>query len=53
MTMDSPIVSLQLPNLPEFIQHRLDIFDKIKARQNEEIAGTLLSRLNIRYELYN
>jgi threonyl-tRNA synthetase len=24
---------------PQFIQHRLDIFDKIKARQDAEIAG--------------
>jgi threonyl-tRNA synthetase len=31
---------LQLPALPEFIQHRLDVFDRIKARQDAEIAGT-------------
>lgn len=24
---------------PEFIQHRLAIFDKIKAKRDEEIAG--------------
>ncbi|KAJ4196506.1 Threonine--tRNA ligase [Fusarium falciforme] len=29
---------LELPDLPEFIQHRLDLFDKIKARQEAEIA---------------
>jgi threonyl-tRNA synthetase len=30
---------LELPALPEFIQHRLDVFDKIKARQDAEIAA--------------
>ncbi|ODA76550.1 hypothetical protein RJ55_07820 [Drechmeria coniospora] len=30
---------LELPSLPEFIQHRLDLFDKIKARQDAEIAA--------------
>ncbi|KAF5674985.1 threonyl-tRNA synthetase [Fusarium heterosporum] len=29
---------LELPDTPEFIQHRLDLFDKIKARQDAEIA---------------
>jgi hypothetical protein len=29
----------QLPDTPEFIQHRLDVFDRIKARRDEEIAG--------------
>ncbi|KAG5963281.1 threonyl-tRNA synthetase [Claviceps arundinis] len=29
---------LELPELPQFIQHRLDIFDQIKARQDAEIA---------------
>ncbi|KAF5713847.1 threonyl-trna synthetase [Fusarium mundagurra] len=28
-----------LPETPEFIQHRLDLFDKIKARQDAEIAA--------------
>ncbi|KAL6869026.1 threonyl-tRNA synthetase [Amphichorda felina] len=31
--------SLELPTLPEFIQHRLDLFDKIKARNDAEIAA--------------
>ncbi|CAM1507241.1 Fc.00g068820.m01.CDS01 [Cosmosporella sp. VM-42] len=31
--------SLELPTLPEFIQHRLDLFDQIKARQDAEIAA--------------
>ncbi|KAG5657209.1 hypothetical protein KAF25_001798 [Fusarium avenaceum] len=30
---------LELPDTPEFIQHRLDLFDKIKARQDAEIAA--------------
>ncbi|KAF9766923.1 threonyl-tRNA synthetase [Fusarium sp. DS 682] len=30
---------LELPETPEFIQHRLDLFDKIKARQDAEIAA--------------
>ncbi|RDA92322.1 hypothetical protein CP533_3287 [Ophiocordyceps camponoti-saundersi (nom. inval.)] len=30
---------LELPTLPDFVQHRLDIFDKIKARQDAEIAS--------------
>lgn len=29
----------QLPSLPEFIKHRIDIFDKIKARTDAELAG--------------
>lgn len=33
-------VSSQLPALPQFIQHRIDIFDKIKARRAAEIAGS-------------
>jgi len=31
-------VSLELPTLPEFIQHRLDLFNKIKARTDAELA---------------
>ncbi|KFA64144.1 hypothetical protein S40285_00810 [Stachybotrys chlorohalonatus IBT 40285] len=30
---------LELPSLPDFVQHRLDIFDKIKAKRDEEIAA--------------
>ncbi|KAK2589717.1 threonyl-tRNA synthetase [Conoideocrella luteorostrata] len=30
---------LELPELPEYIQHRLDIFDKVKARQDAELAA--------------
>ncbi|KAF5602320.1 threonyl-tRNA synthetase [Fusarium subglutinans] len=32
-------IHLRLPETPEFIQHRLDLFDKIKARQDAEIAA--------------
>lgn len=35
---------LQLPALPEFIQHRIAIFDKIKARRDAEIAGASLQQ---------
>ncbi|KAH7133527.1 hypothetical protein EDB81DRAFT_658604 [Dactylonectria macrodidyma] len=31
--------ALELAELPEFIQHRLDVFDRIKARQDAEIAA--------------
>ncbi|KAH6604671.1 threonyl-trna synthetase [Trichoderma cornu-damae] len=31
--------SLELPNLPDFIQHRIAIFDKIKARREAEVAA--------------
>ncbi|CAH0048005.1 unnamed protein product [Clonostachys solani] len=30
---------LELPELPEYIQHRLDLFDKIKAKYDAEIAA--------------
>ncbi|KAF4587665.1 Threonine--tRNA ligase, cytoplasmic [Ophiocordyceps camponoti-floridani] len=30
---------LELPSLPEFVQHRLDVFDRLKARQEAEIAA--------------
>lgn len=30
---------LELPDTPEYVQHRLDIFDKIKAKYVEEVAG--------------
>ncbi|KAF5963040.1 threonyl-tRNA synthetase, partial [Fusarium coicis] len=33
-----PFLTSGLPETPEFIQHRLDLFDKIKARQDAEIA---------------
>lgn len=35
---------IQLPEKPEFIQHRLDIFDKIKAKRDAEIAGAFYMR---------
>lgn len=34
--------SLQLPTIPEFVQHRIAIFDKIKAKREAEVAGSLL-----------
>ncbi|KAG9507093.1 threonyl-tRNA synthetase [Fusarium musae] len=34
-----PFLTSGLPETPEFIQHRLDLFDKIKARQDAEIAA--------------
>lgn len=29
----------QLPELPEYIQHRIDLFDQIKAKYDAEVAG--------------
>ncbi|PFH62557.1 hypothetical protein XA68_13139 [Ophiocordyceps unilateralis] len=30
---------LELPTLPDFVQHRLDVFDRLKARQDAELAA--------------
>lgn len=39
---------LQLPERPEFIQHRLDIFDKIKARRVEELAAKTREEITVK-----
>lgn len=37
------LLTTQLPALPEYIQHRIDLFDQIKSKYDAEIAGMWLN----------